>query len=86
VVPHVWGTGIGLAASLQFLATPPPTPLSLNPVEPTLEYDTTSHPFRQDLIYGAISMEDGKVAVPQKPGIGVEIDREVLERYGHPLR
>jgi L-alanine-DL-glutamate epimerase-like enolase superfamily enzyme len=26
------------------------------------------------------------VAVPQKPGIGVEIDREVLERYGHPLR
>jgi L-alanine-DL-glutamate epimerase-like enolase superfamily enzyme len=31
-------------------------------------------------------MEDGKVAVPQKPGIGVEIDREVLERYGHPLR
>jgi L-alanine-DL-glutamate epimerase-like enolase superfamily enzyme len=27
-------------------------------------------------------MEDGKVAVPQKPGIGVEIDREVLERYG----
>src|SRR5687767_3463999 len=86
VVPHVWGTGIGLAASLQFLATLPPTPLSLNPEEPMLEYDTSSHPFRQDLIYGAISMEDGKVAVPQKPGIGVEIDREVLERYGHPLR
>jgi D-galactarolactone cycloisomerase len=86
VVPHVWGTGIGLAASLQFLATLPPTPLSLNREEPMLEYDTSSHPFRQDLIYGAISMEDGKVAVPQKPGIGVEIDREVLERYGHPLR
>jgi D-galactarolactone cycloisomerase len=86
VVPHVWGTGIGLAASLQLIATLSPTPLSLNPEEPMLEYDTSSHPFRQDLIYGAISMEDGKVAVPQKPGIGVEIDREVLERYGHPLR
>lgn len=27
-------------------------------------------------------MSDGKVRVPQNPGIGVEVDREVLERYG----
>jgi D-galactarolactone cycloisomerase len=82
VVPHVWGTGIGLAASLQFIATLPPTPLSMNPEEPMLEYDTSSHPFRQDLIGGAIHMSDGKVRVPQNPGIGVEVDRDVLERYG----
>ena len=25
---------------------------------------------------------NGKVAVPQAPGIGVEIDRDVLSRYG----
>jgi D-galactarolactone cycloisomerase len=85
VVPHVWGTGIGLAASLQFIATLPPTPLSLNPEEPMLEYDRSSHPFREDLIGGAIRMVDGKVAVPQRPGIGVEVDRRVLERYGHPI-
>jgi D-galactarolactone cycloisomerase len=85
VVPHVWGTGIGLAASLQFLATLPPTPLSLNPEEPILEYDTSSHPFREDLIYGAVFMEDGQVAVPQRPGIGVDIDRDVLEWYGSPF-
>ena len=84
VVPHVWGTGIGLAASLQFIAMLPPTPLSLNPEEPMLEYDTSSHPFREDLIGGAIRMENGKVAVPTKPGIGVEVDRDVLERYGRP--
>lgn len=86
VVPHVWGSGVGLAASLQFIATLPPTPLSLNPEEPMLEYDTSSHPFREDLIYGAISMRDGKVAVPQRPGIGVEVDRGVLERYGRVYR
>jgi len=86
VVPHVWGSGVGLAASLQLIATLPPTPLSLNPEEPMLEYDTSSHPFREDLIYGAISMRDGMVAVPQGPGIGVEVDRGVLERYGRPLR
>ena len=40
----------------------------------------------EDLIHGAISAADGKVQVPQGPGIGVDVDREVLERYGRPLR
>lgn len=86
VVPHVWGSGIGLAASLQFIATLPPTPLSLNPEEPMLEYDRSSHPFREDLIGGAVSTVNGKVPVPQGSGIGVEVDRAVLERYGKPFR
>ena len=68
--PARQGTGIGLAASLQFMATLPPTPLSLNPEEPMLEYDRSSHPFREDLIGGAIRMVEGKVAIPQAPGIG----------------
>ncbi len=38
------------AASLQFIATLPPSPLSLNPEEPMLEYDRSSHSFREDLI------------------------------------
>ena len=82
VVPHVWGTGIGLAASLQFMATLPPTPLSLNPEDPMFEYDRSSHPFREDLIHAAIRMVEGKVAIPQAPGIGVEIDRDILDRHG----
>ena len=81
VVPHVWASGIGLAASLQFLATIPPSPLALKPIEPMLEYDQSSHPFRQDLIFGAITMREGRVDIPQAPGIGVDINREVIERY-----
>ncbi len=81
IVPHVWASGIGLAASLQFLATIPPAPLALNPIEPMLEYDQSSHPFRQELIHGAITMRDGMVDIPQTPGIGVEINREVIEKY-----
>jgi D-galactarolactone cycloisomerase len=81
LIPHVWGSGIGLAASLQFLATVPPAPLALKPVEPMLEYDQSSHPFRQDLIFDAITMRDGKVQVPTGPGLGVEINRDVIERY-----
>jgi D-galactarolactone cycloisomerase len=67
------------------MATLPPTPLSMNPEEPMLEYDTSSHPFRQDLIGGAVRMSEGKVSIPQKPGIGVEVDRDTLERYGRRL-
>ena len=81
LIPHVWGSGIGLAASLQFLATVPPAPLALKPIEPMLEYDQSSHPFRQDLIFDAIAMHDGKVQVPTGPGLGIEVNRDVIERY-----
>jgi D-galactarolactone cycloisomerase len=50
-----------------------------------LEYDRSSHPFREDLIGGVICAVDGKVPVPQGPGVGVEVDRAVLERYGKPF-
>ena len=81
LIPHVWGSGIGLAASLQFIASLPPTPLSLNPEEPMLEYDQSSHPFREELIYHSITMVDGKVKIPTKPGIGVDINRDIIKEY-----
>jgi len=50
VNPHVWGSAIAQAASLQLLAWLPVTHHSLFAAEPILEYDLSSHPFRQDLI------------------------------------
>ncbi|WP_148253127.1 mandelate racemase/muconate lactonizing enzyme family protein [Aidingimonas lacisalsi] len=82
LIPHVWGTGIGLAAAVQFIATLPPQPLSLNPDEPMLEYDQSAHPFRQELIGGQFALNArGCVEVPDKPGLGIEIDRNVIDRY-----
>jgi len=83
IIPHVWGSGVGLVASLQAIATLPPTPLALAPIEPLLEYDCSSHPFRTALIHDAIARDaDGFVAVPTRPGLGIEINREIVERYG----
>ena len=49
--PHVWGTGIAIAASLQLLAVlPSHTPTSLAPLEPMLEFDRTEHPIRQAIL------------------------------------
>ncbi|MGA7971186.1 MAG: mandelate racemase/muconate lactonizing enzyme family protein [Pseudolabrys sp.] len=81
VNPHVWGSAIAQAASLQVIAAVPIAHHSLYAQEPVLEYDRSSHPFRQQLISEPIQQVDGWITIPSKPGLGVEVDRAVLERY-----
>jgi D-galactarolactone cycloisomerase len=77
--PHVWGTGIAIAASLQLLAVlPAHTPPSLASLEPMLEFDRTEHPIRQALLVTPIEHAGGIVKVPDGPGLGIEIDRDAL--------
>jgi D-galactarolactone cycloisomerase len=80
--PHVWGTGIAIAASLQLLAVlPSHTPASLNPLAPMLEFDRTEHPIRQAILKQPIEHVRGVVRVPDGPGLGIEVDREALKRF-----
>jgi D-galactarolactone cycloisomerase len=81
VNPHVWGSAIAQAASLQFIAALPVTHHSLFAQQPVLEYDRSSHPFRQQLITQPIGQVDGWVPIPAGPGLGVEVDRAVLDKY-----
>jgi D-galactarolactone cycloisomerase len=80
-VPHVWGTGIGLAASLQLLAVLPHVPPRLTPREPMLELDRSEHPFRQAILKTPIDVVDGRVTIPTGPGLGIEVDRAAIERF-----
>ena len=82
LIPHIWGSSIGMAASIQFVASLPNSPLCFKPLEPMIEYDAAEHPFKNDLIGNGIVLRDGFVEVPNAPGIGVEVDREVLRRFG----
>lgn len=79
-LPHVWGTAIGLAASLHFIASLPDTPPSLNPLPMLLELDQTEHPLR-NITTEPIRLEDGFVHVPDAPGLGVEVDEQIVKRY-----
>ncbi len=81
VNPHVWGSAVAQAASLQVIAALPVAHHSLHPQEPVLEYDRSSHPFRNQLVHEPIGLVDGRVAIPTRPGLGIEIDRGTLERY-----
>ncbi len=86
MIPHVWGSGIGLAASLQFIASIPPSPLCLEPEEPMLEFDQSDHPFRSALIFNSINLgADGYVSIPDKPGIGIEVNRDIIAEYARKI-
>jgi D-galactarolactone cycloisomerase len=79
--PHVWGSAVAQAASLQLIAALPVTHHSIFARQPILEYDQSSHPFRRDLIESPIEIESGMVSIPNEPGLGIAINRKTIEKY-----
>jgi D-galactarolactone cycloisomerase len=84
-VPHVWGTGVGLAAALHLLAVLPHSPPRHTPLEPILEFDRSEHPFRQAVMTSPLEHTGGVVQIPDGPGLGIEIDRAALDRFRKPM-
>ena len=83
VNPHVWGSAVAQAASLQWIATLPITHHNVFPQHPILEYDRSSHPFRQQLIKNPWQFENGSIAIPTGPGLGIEINTDVVSEFSN---
>ena len=81
LLPHMWGSSIRLAATIHWQATIPDAPEAVHPVPSLFEFDMTENRLRTDLAREPIRAVDGYVPVLQRPGLGIEIDREVLEQY-----
>ena len=81
VNPHVWGSAIAQAASLQLIASLPVPHHSLFATQPVLEYDRSSHPYRSELIEEPWELRDGEITVPDGPGLGIEVRMDVIEKY-----
>ena len=45
------------------------------------EYDMTENELRTELAVNPLQAVDGELVVPDASGLGIEIDREVLEKY-----
>jgi D-galactarolactone cycloisomerase len=74
LVPHGWNTAIGLAADLHLT--------SALPVARYVEYLTPS-PYLDELITEPFRLdEQGYLHVPDKPGLGIQLNREALKRFG----
>jgi len=80
-VPHAWGSVIGVAATLHFLAALPDQPSSFRPLPPMFEFEQCENPFRDLLAKEPIVQNRGKVQIPTGAGLGIEIDRSILDRY-----
>jgi D-galactarolactone cycloisomerase len=81
VIPHVWGTSVGLAAALQLFAALPHFPERRFPAEPLFEYDRSPHPFRDGVCRERFEMQDGYLKIPTRPGLGVSLDRDFIHRF-----
>jgi D-galactarolactone cycloisomerase len=81
VLPHMWGTSIRLAATLHWQATIPDSPKTSDFVPPLFECDMTENGLRTHLAKTPIHPVEGHLPLPQTPGLGIEIDRDILEQY-----
>lgn len=73
VVNHFYSTPINLAAGLHWLASRKSAFI--------FEYCVEDTPIRMALAKPDIKMSDGFIVVPEEPGLGIELDDEIINRY-----
>ncbi len=81
IIPHSWGTGIAFAAGLHLVSSLDVLPGRLRMPEPLLEMDRSENLLRDKLTQPVFHIEAGRVAVPDGPGLGVDIDPDALAEY-----
>jgi L-alanine-DL-glutamate epimerase-like enolase superfamily enzyme len=74
VAPHAFASAVNLVAALHFAAAIP------NGL--VLEWDQNPNAIRDELLKEPLKLEkDGTVKLPERPGLGIELDRAAVERY-----
>ena len=84
VVPHNWGTMVNFAAGIHLVASMPDGFLCEYPITPRTWGSAgpqTPSPMMTELTSKGIVVEKGYALVPGEPGLGIELDEEVVERY-----
>jgi len=81
-LPHCWAGAITIAATLQVLSLFPPHYLgSKTGDEPMMEFDVYENPFRDKIVAKKFELKKGYFDVPTGPGLGIEIDEEMVKKY-----
>ena len=81
-LPHCWGGAIVIAATLQLNSLLAPHFQGFaEGDEPMLEFDVYENPFRDEIVARPFELKDGYFDVPTGPGLGIEIDEDVVRKY-----
>ncbi len=75
-IPHGWNTAVGLAADLHLASAFPGTDLVEYVDGSPYVDEIVAEPWRLD--------DDGMLAVPDSPGLGIGLDPDAVARYGDP--
>lgn len=76
VIPHGWKTGITAAAGLHFhVAT------ANSPYFEYLSPRLWTSPLRTELVSPEPELVDGQIALPSRPGLGIDLNEEFVERH-----
>ena len=79
LVPHTWGNGIGLLANLHLCAAIPNCPMIEFPHEPGSGFTLSA---RDQMLESPLQIDaDGCLPLPERPGFGIELDQEHIERH-----
>lgn len=76
IIPHCWKTGISIAASAHLAAVTPHCPYF-----EFLPAELTDSLLRKELVKDEIQLIDGKLSIPRKPGLGIEVDMDALRSF-----
>jgi L-alanine-DL-glutamate epimerase-like enolase superfamily enzyme len=76
-IPHAWSIGIGFAASLQLIGSLPNCPYIEFPHAPP----RFSFAIRDVMLKEPIRAENGYVEIPKRPGLGIDLNEEVIAKY-----
>ncbi len=74
-VPHAWKTGLTVAATRHFAAAAPSCPYA-----ELFHQDLFPSFLRSKLAMPETELHDGKWSLPEKPGLGVEIDEQIVKQ------
>ncbi len=76
-IPHCYKSYVGLASNLQVVAALPNAPFC--------ECPTSPQPLAKDLTNEKLQPEsDGKIHLSGKPGLGVTLNKDIVEKYRYP--
>lgn len=76
VVPHGWKTGITIAATAQLAAVTAHLPFF-----EFLPREVAESALRRELVEDELELLDGRLPLPARPGLGVELDRDALAGF-----
>lgn len=73
LAPHLWAGAPAFAAGLHIAAA--------SPAGFIVEYSLGANPLLHDLVEESFPVEDGMIAVPDRPGLGITVREDFLAKY-----